>query len=259
MTNQIDLNSFSAKKYKNELYRIRLNSFLQKSEDFEEIDFINNELKYFESCYNSVDEDYNNSQRIHWKDLEGEMDYDIYYDLEPQTDQETCIYFSNNRSEQERLTKTFSLIIQFLSEIEKVQIKDTPNYPQFESAIIEEVKTQTKPQQYKIVSKDEKYKSQNLFKVGLLFATGEMNQYYTINNLNAIVLNEGLSPFKIADELGNLSFEKYILASKQNYKVGENKSKNIFNNYGMMTKIINHCEAENKPIDSYFMSRLLTE
>lgn len=66
MTNQIDLNSFSAKKYKSELYQLRLNSYLEKSEDFEESDFIESEQKYFNSCYNSVDENYYNSQRIHW-------------------------------------------------------------------------------------------------------------------------------------------------------------------------------------------------
>ena len=145
MTNQIDLNSFSAKKYKSELYQLRLNSYLEKSEDFEESDFIESEQKYFNSCYNSVDEDYYNSQRIHWYDLEGEMDYDIYYDLEPQIDGETYQYFSNNRNEQERLIKTFSLILQFLSGTEKSQVKDMPKPPQFEPAMIEEVKTQTKP------------------------------------------------------------------------------------------------------------------
>lgn len=109
------------------------------------------------------------------------------------------------------------------------------------------------------VKPDEKYKTQNLFKVGLLFATGKMNKYFTINNLNEIVLNNGLSPLKIAKELGNPSFEKNILASKNNYKTGENKNKNIFNNLDMMNKIISDCEAKNIPVEPYFISRLPTE
>lgn len=109
------------------------------------------------------------------------------------------------------------------------------------------------------VKPDEVYKTQNLFKVGLLFANGEMNKYYTVNKLNEFVPKDGLSPLKIAKQLGNSSFEKYILASKNNYKTGENKSKNIFNNLDMMKNIIEHCKAEKIEIDPYFMSRLPIE
>ena len=111
------------------------------------------------------------------------------------------------------------------------------------------------------VKPDEKYKTQNLFKVGLLFATGEMNKYFTINSSNKeLVSKNGLSPLKIAKELGNPSFDKWILASKNNY-LSDNKSanKNIFNNLDMMNKIINHCKAENIEVDPYFMSRLPIE
>lgn len=106
------------------------------------------------------------------------------------------------------------------------------------------------------VKPDEVYKNQNLFKVGLLFAKGEMNKYYTINNLNQIVLNNGLSPSKIANEFGNPSFEKWILASKNNYK---NSGKNIFNNLDMMTKIISDCKTKKIPVEPYFISRLPIE
>lgn len=117
----------------------------------------------------------------------------------------------------------------------------------------------SEPREEKIIKTDEVYKTQNLFKVGLLFASGEMNKYCTINTLNEIVLNDGLSPLKIATELDNKSFEKYILASKNNYKTGENKSKNIFNNLAMMNNIINHCKTNKLDIDPYFESRLPTE
>jgi hypothetical protein len=107
---------------------------------------------------------------------------------------------------------------------------------------------------------DEAYKNQNLFKVGLFLATGEMNKYFTINSLNELVLNNGLSPLKVADELQNKSFEKWILASKNNYKTDNtNGSKNIFNNLDMMTKIINHCKINNIEVNPYFISRLPKE
>lgn len=110
------------------------------------------------------------------------------------------------------------------------------------------------------VISDEVYKNQNLFKVGLFFANGKMNEYLTINGNNKeLVSKNGLSPLKIAKELGNPSFEKWILASKNNYKQGENRVKNIFNNLDMMTKIIDHCKAKKIKIDPYFMSRLPTE
>lgn len=121
---------------------------------------------------------------------------------------------------------------------------------------IEALKTQ--PQQVESVKTDEKYKTENLFKVGLLFAKGELNKYFTINNKNEIVINSGYSAPKIAKELKNENYNKWILASLNNYK-GTSGNKNIFNSLDMMTKIISHCEAENIPVDAYFKSRLPIE
>lgn len=114
------------------------------------------------------------------------------------------------------------------------------------------------PQQDKNIKTDEKYKTENLFNVGLLFAKGELNKYFTINNKNEIVTNSGYSAPRIAKELKNDSYNKWILASLNNYK-GTNGNKNIFNSLDMMTKIISHCEAENIPVDAYFKSRLPIE
>ena len=116
-----------------------------------------------------------------------------------------------------------------------------------------------KPQQTDDNKTDEKYKTQNLFKVGLLFAKGEMNKYFTINNKNSIVMNSEYTAPKIAKELGNESYNKYILASINNYRGRENGNKNIFNSTDMMTKIISHCEVEKIPVDTYFKSRLPIE
>ena len=120
-----------------------------------------------------------------------------------------------------------------------------------------------KPQQVEAVIPDEKYKMQNLFKVGLLFATGQMNEFFTVNNQNETIINVGLSAPKIETQIkNNLDISvnhKYILASLNNYKTGENKNKNIFNNLDMMTKIINHCENQKINIEPFFISRLPPE
>lgn len=106
---------------------------------------------------------------------------------------------------------------------------------------------------------NEIYKNQNLFKVGLLFATGKMNKFFTVTNKDKTVMKEGFSAPKIAEELENSSYNKYILASINNYTDKENKGKNIFYSRDMMTKVISHCKAENLPIDTYFESRLPIE
>lgn len=116
------------------------------------------------------------------------------------------------------------------------------------------------PQQTETIKPNEKYKTQYLFKVGLLFAKGKLNKYFTVNSKNITVMNSEYTAPKIAKELGNESYKKWILASINNYTPDkENGNKNIFNSFDMMTKIISHCEAENIPVDTYFKSRLPIE
>lgn len=121
------------------------------------------------------------------------------------------------------------------------------------------IKLNELPQQNETSKPYEKFKTQNLFKVGLLFAKGEMNKYFTVNSKNETVMNNEYTAPKIAKELGNDSYNKYILASINNYKDKENGNKNIFNSLDMMTRIISHCEAEKIPVDNYFKSRLPIE
>ncbi|WKL43800.1 hypothetical protein [Flavobacterium sp. ZE23DGlu08] len=112
-------------------------------------------------------------------------------------------------------------------------------------------------QDHESVSNYEVYKTQNLFKVGLLFAKGELNKYFTVNAKKTTVMNEGYSAPKIANELGNVSFNKWVLATINNYPTDNvNGNKNVFNSLEMMTKIIDHCKANNLAIDPYFINRL---
>lgn len=107
---------------------------------------------------------------------------------------------------------------------------------------------------------EEVYKNQNLFKVGLLFAKGELNQYFKVNARGETIMNNGFSAAKIAKALGNDSYNKWILASINNYATDNpNGNKNIFNSLDMMNKIFSHCEVEKIPVDPYFKSRIPSE
>jgi hypothetical protein len=119
---ELDLNNFSAKKYKESIYQIRLSAYLSKCEDFEEVDFIKSENEYFTSCYYSADAYSYQWANIHWNELRREMG-EVHYDYKPYFDSETSQYLAINPSEEERLKKTFSVIINFLAEKEIMNIK----------------------------------------------------------------------------------------------------------------------------------------
>lgn len=95
-----------------------------------------------------------------------------------------------------------------------------------------------------------KYKGQNLFKVGMLFATGKMNKYFELGKDNRIIPKAYTAP-AIAKDFENSVNHEYIKASLRGYK----DNHNIFNSYEMMTNIINHCKAENIPIEQFFMEK----
>jgi len=93
------------------------------------------------------------------------------------------------------------------------------------------------------------YKITIWFKVGLLFATGEMDKLLKKYNDN---------PRKVAESLEKPNFEKFILATKNNYKES-NTEKNIYYNRDKMLKIIKHCEENNITVTKGFISNLPLE
>lgn len=159
-------------------------------------------------------------------------------------------------------TKTAEITKQF-SKGELKYIKALKKWLQLHKEYFNEITPFVKdltPQQMETFKSKDAYKEQNLFKVGLLFAKGEMNKYFTINSKNETIMNSEFTAPKIARDLGNENYNKWILASINNYTTDkENGNKNIFNSIDMMSKIISHCEAENIPIDTYFKSRLPIE
>lgn len=94
-----------------------------------------------------------------------------------------------------------------------------------------------------------KYKESAWFKIGLLFATGEMEDLLSKFDSNGT---------QIAEYLGNKKgLRPYITES-----IGINKStseKSVFSNSGKMNKIILHCEQNNIPIVPAFLELLPTD
>jgi hypothetical protein len=104
---------------------------------------------------------------------------------------------------------------------------------------------------------DTKYKLSTWFKVGLLFAKGELNEYY---NHNKTGFKSGYSALKVATELGDEGYNKFILSTINNYPLNNtNADKNIYNWKNKMDKIIKHCNDYNIVIDEYFLTRLPQE
>jgi len=84
------------------------------------------------------------------------------------------------------------------------------------------------------------------FKVGLLFATDdEIWKLKEKFNSNAA---------KIAREIGNLSYEKYILASLKDYQ-GSNKDKNIFRPEKLQV-ILEYCKKKRLSLTSKFKEKV---
>lgn len=128
------------------------------------------------------------------------------------------------------------------------KLKDTnlpikPNYKQFE-----ELKMFIQQIRYSQDYKDKSVKNRIWFKVGLLFATGEMDELITKFNKNAT---------KIAIHLKAPNYNKYILATMHNYKE-TNSDKNIYANSEKMQMIINYCKEQNIQVNPNFIARLKT-
>jgi hypothetical protein len=109
--------------------------------------------------------------------------------------------------------------------------------------------------------KDKKnYKDYVWFKVGLLFADGTMEKYYKVTDIGFLKLKDNFTAPKVAIDLGHEGYEKYILATLNNYNSNsDSKKKNIFSSREKMEKIIDHCNKKNIPINPYFISRLPSE
>lgn len=99
----------------------------------------------------------------------------------------------------------------------------------------------------KIKELEPKYKTENKFKCGMLFATGKMNDYFKINSSNQIIKTTDLSAPKLAKLFDDEVHEKYILAALSD------NNKSVFRDYKMMKNIVEHCNNNSIVIDANFM------
>ncbi|MCF7559426.1 hypothetical protein L3X39_02165 [Sabulilitoribacter multivorans] len=108
--------------------------------------------------------------------------------------------------------------------------------------------------------KEDTYKDEVWFKVGVLLASGKMVKYYTISSDGIMLLKNSYTAPIVAEELGDKKYEKVVLATLRNYSLkNTNASKNIFNSRDKMTKIIEHCKEKGISVISNFTDRLPSE
>ena len=94
----------------------------------------------------------------------------------------------------------------------------------------------------------------------MLFASGKMEKYYTINEKGRTTLKHDYSAPSVAIKLGDIRYKKYVSATINNYNVkSSNSDKNIFNSRDKMLKIISHCNEKEIPVTTYFTERLPSE
>jgi hypothetical protein len=89
-----------------------------------------------------------------------------------------------------------------------------------------------------------KNKNKYWFKVGVFFATGEIDKILKSNNYNFA---------QTAKQLGNKNFRPFISESYNNTSKG---NKNIFSNRQRIKEIVEYCNHENIPINENFLSKL---
>ncbi|MDB9754898.1 hypothetical protein OAB20_01255 [Winogradskyella sp.] len=95
-----------------------------------------------------------------------------------------------------------------------------------------------------IITTQKDYYKYSWFKIGLLFANGEMLNLLKKYNNNAT---------KIAEFLGDTNLRPYI--SESIYGSNLNSNKNVFSSHDRGVNIINYCKENNIPIENDFMSR----
>lgn len=116
--------------------------------------------------------------------------------------------------------------------------------------------------------KEDAYKDEVWFKVGVLLASGKMHKYYTIDSKGIMHLKDSYTAPRVAEEIedkkGDVEkvkkYDKVVLATLKNYgPENTNANKNIFNSRDKMAKIIEHCKENGIPVIPHFKDRLPPE
>ena len=87
-----------------------------------------------------------------------------------------------------------------------------------------------------------------------------MEKFYTLSDSNKTIFKNEYTAPQVARELGKENYNKFILATINNYtKDSSNGNKNIFNSLEKMNQIIAHCEEKKISVIPYFKERLPIE
>lgn len=113
---------------------------------------------------------------------------------------------------------------------------------------LKEKRTKLEPLRSSGKSDSKDYKDEIWFQVGLFFATGVLDELKIQNK----------SGSQIARDLGNQNYDKYILATMNNYKK-TNTDKNLLLHPDKLQKIYDHCIANNIDMTSSFKALIQPE
>lgn len=209
----------------NQKYNLFLKHYLSKNRGTTQQDFIKYQIDYFNKSINEI----NN------------------FDYQPKKEQLIKIAKSFLDKPQQ-IEDYVNKGIEKLKRSKSNQIKD------FESLILDyKIKYEViTGKGFEVVQKNNKKKKDCEYywhKIGVSFATGEMDKL--IEKFNG-------SFNSIAVHLGNKNYEKFILASKNDYKK-TNTEKNIYYSRKKMQSVIDYCKQKKLIIQQDFINRLPLE
>ena len=194
----------------------------------------------------SIREDILSNLNFFYKEVYNDI---ITYDCKAEDLQEITVkdgFILVNQKKLENYIKSVTLILKFISsETSPVKARND-----FNLIVNDRLKAQS-------IIDINKYKDFVWFKVGVLFASGEMEKYYNLSDKKELTFKENFTAPKVARELGDEKYVKEILASIKNYDLkNSNQSKNIFNSPLKMKVIIEHCQKNKIVVIPYFIHRL---
>lgn len=132
-------------------------------------------------------------------------------------------------------------------------------FKEFNNYLNDKEKHKVQPQQETKANAPTKkdFKQHGWFKVAVLFASGKMQKFYTVNSKNEFVIKPEYTAPKIAKDLKIPDYQKEILATLNNYKKGNsNAKKNIFNRTSTELKeVIKYCENKKYDLTPDFIER----
>lgn len=204
---------------KEDIYRHELRKYIRSNPGSEEHDFLISSIKYFEDNLVKL------RNKLDDDAIKKRLIENIPKDINEFEDKKKWLqqkFISQVKYIQDQISEKESLLFDY-----NIRLK---RYPKPENKV--------KNNQEKI-----------WFKVGLLFANGKMDELLEY-------FNDSVT--KTAEHLEKPNYNKYILATKNNY-TKTNSDKNIYSKRSKMIEIINYCKKNNIVVTEDFINRIPSE